>query len=140
MAGGEFCGNAARAFGMLMAQRLGHGGGQGAGAAAALPHQGAGGGDLDQRGHSAPGCVQENDAVGFQVCFLLNSNPLLGRGLCISAPLYGAYQRIAGPDCQRAECYIATIKRLAVNEKLDLDTAKVLIAEYKRTRGKKEEL
>ena len=36
--------------------------------------------------------------------------------------------------------YIATIKRLAVNEKLDLDTAKVLIAEYKRTCGKKEGL
>ena len=39
-----------------------------------------------------------------------------------------------------ADPYIATIKRLAVNEKLDLDTAKVLIAEYKRTHGKKEEL
>ena len=33
---------------------------------------------------------------------------------------------------------IATIKRLAMNEKLDLDTAKVLIAEYKKT--KREEL
>ena len=32
----------------------------------------------------------------------------------------------------------ATIKRLAMNEKLDLETAKVLIAEYKKT--KREEL
>lgn len=37
-----------------------------------------------------------------------------------------------------ADPYIATIKRLAVNEKLDLDTAKVLIAEYKKTRNKEE--
>ena len=37
-----------------------------------------------------------------------------------------------------ADPYIATIKRLAVNEKIDLDTAKVLIAEYKKTRNKEE--
>ncbi|MBN7773097.1 DUF2089 family protein [Clostridium aminobutyricum] len=30
------------------------------------------------------------------------------------------------------EPYIALIKRLAVNEKLDFDTAKVLISEYKK--------
>lgn len=33
------------------------------------------------------------------------------------------------------EPYIALIKRLAVNEKLDFDTAKILITEYKRIRG-----
>ena len=32
--------------------------------------------------------------------------------------------------------YIAMVKRLAVNEKIDLDTAKLLIAEYKKTRGR----
>ena len=37
-----------------------------------------------------------------------------------------------------ADPYIATIKRLAVNEKLDLDTAKLLIAEYKKTKNKEE--
>ena len=37
-----------------------------------------------------------------------------------------------------ADPYIATIKRLAMNEKLDLDTAKVLIAEYKKTKNKEE--
>ena len=32
------------------------------------------------------------------------------------------------------EPYVALIKRLAVNEKLDFDTAKILITEYKKTR------
>ena len=32
------------------------------------------------------------------------------------------------------EPYIALIKRLAVNEKVDFDTAKVLISEYKKTK------
>lgn len=32
------------------------------------------------------------------------------------------------------EPYIALIKRLAVNEKIDFDTAKILITEYKKTR------
>ena len=31
--------------------------------------------------------------------------------------------------------YIGLIKRLAVNEKLDFDTAKVLISAYKKTKG-----
>lgn len=31
------------------------------------------------------------------------------------------------------EPYIALIKRLAVNEKLDFDTAKILISEYKKS-------
>ena len=33
------------------------------------------------------------------------------------------------------EPYIALIKRLAVNEKIDFDTAKILISEYKKMRG-----
>lgn len=32
------------------------------------------------------------------------------------------------------EPYISLIKRLAVNEKIDFDTAKVLISEYKKTK------
>ena len=32
------------------------------------------------------------------------------------------------------EPYIALVKRLVVNDKIDFDTAKILIAEYKRTR------
>ena len=49
-------------------------------------------------------------------------------------------QKIKLTENTAADPYIATIKRLAVNEKLDLDTAKVLIAEYKKTRREKEEL
>lgn len=49
-------------------------------------------------------------------------------------------QKISMVEDTAADPYIATIKRLAMNEKLDLDTAKVLIAEYKKTRTKKEEL
>ena len=49
-------------------------------------------------------------------------------------------QKISMVEDTAADPYIATVKRLAMNEKLDLDTAKVLIAEYKKTRTKKEEL
>lgn len=45
-------------------------------------------------------------------------------------------QKIRLSENAAADPYIATIKRLAVNEKLDLDTAKLLIAEYKKTRNK----
>lgn len=47
-------------------------------------------------------------------------------------------QKIKLTEDVAADPYIATIKRLAVNEKLDLDTAKVLIAEYKKTKNKEE--
>ena len=49
-------------------------------------------------------------------------------------------QKIRLTEDTAADPYIATIKRLAMNEKLDLDTAKVLIAAYKKTRKEKEEL
>ena len=44
-------------------------------------------------------------------------------------------QKIRIGEDTAADPYIATIKRLVVNDKLDFDTAKLLIAEYKRTRG-----
>ena len=47
-------------------------------------------------------------------------------------------QKIRLTEDTAADPYIATIKRLAVNEKIDLDTAKVLIAEYKKTKNKEE--
>ena len=47
-------------------------------------------------------------------------------------------QKIKLTEDTAADPYIATIKRLAMNEKLDLDTAKVLIAEYKKIRHKEE--
>ena len=47
-------------------------------------------------------------------------------------------QKIKLTEDTAADPYIATVKRLAVNEKLDLDTAKLLIAEYKKTKNKEE--
>ena len=35
--------------------------------------------------------------------------------------------------------YVALIKRLAINEKIDFDTAKILIAEYRKQLKKEEE-
>ena len=47
-------------------------------------------------------------------------------------------QKIKLSEDTAADPYIATIKRLAMNERLDLDTAKVLITEYKKTKNKEE--
>ena len=44
-------------------------------------------------------------------------------------------QKIRIGEDTAADPSIATIKRLVVNDKLDFDTAKLLIAEYKRTKG-----
>ena len=45
-------------------------------------------------------------------------------------------QKIRIGEDVAADPYIATIKRLAVNERLDFDTAKLLIQEYKKTRSR----
>ena len=44
-------------------------------------------------------------------------------------------QKIKVSDDTESEPYIALIKRLAINEKLDFETAKVLISEYKKVKG-----
>lgn len=41
-------------------------------------------------------------------------------------------QKIQITEDNANEPYIALVKRLAVNEKVDFDTAKILIAEYKK--------
>lgn len=46
-------------------------------------------------------------------------------------------QKIRVSEDNAGEPYISLIKRLAVNEKIDFDTAKILISEYRKT--KKEE-
>ena len=68
----------------------------------------------------------EEEDVAFIKKFILASGSLI--------------QKIKLTEDTAADPYIAVIKRLAMNEKLDLDTAKVLIAEYKKTRNMKEEL
>lgn len=44
-------------------------------------------------------------------------------------------QKIRISEDTANEPYIALIKRLAVNEKIDFDTAKILISEYKKTKS-----
>ncbi len=44
-------------------------------------------------------------------------------------------QKIRLAEDVAADPYIAMVKRLAVNEKIDLDTAKLLISEYKKNRS-----
>lgn len=46
-------------------------------------------------------------------------------------------QKIQISESTEAEPYIALIKRLAINEKFDYDTAKILIGEYKKNIGGK---
>lgn len=43
-------------------------------------------------------------------------------------------QKIQIAEDTQNEPYISLIKRLAVSEKLDFDTAKILISEYKKTK------
>lgn len=45
-------------------------------------------------------------------------------------------QKIKVNDDTDSEPYIALIKRLAINEKIDFDMAKVLIGEYKKFKGR----
>lgn len=47
-------------------------------------------------------------------------------------------QKIQINEQDANEPYIALIKRLALNEKLDFDTAKILITEYKRIKREEE--
>lgn len=44
-------------------------------------------------------------------------------------------QKIQLSDSAANEPYISLIKRLALNDKLDFDTAKLLISEYKKVKG-----
>ncbi|MDO5725867.1 MAG: DUF2089 family protein [Tissierellia bacterium] len=44
-------------------------------------------------------------------------------------------QKIRISEDDANEPYISLIKRLAVNDKLDFDTAKILVSEYKKLKG-----
>ena len=43
-------------------------------------------------------------------------------------------QKIKISETAEADPYVSLVKRLAVDDKLDFDTAKILIAEYRRTK------
>ena len=47
-------------------------------------------------------------------------------------------QKIKLSETTEADPYVSLVKRLAVDDKLDFDTAKVLITEYRKTREETE--
>lgn len=85
----------------------------------------------------------DDEDVSFIKRFLLASGSLkeMARQYEVTYPtvrlrLDKLIQKIKISDDTESEPYIALIKRLAINDKLDFDTAKVLINEYKKIQGK----
>lgn len=85
----------------------------------------------------------EDEDVSFIKRFLLASGSLkeMARQYGVTYPtvrlrLDKLIQKIKISDDTESEPYIALIKRLAINDKLDFDTAKVLISEYKKIQEK----
>ena len=81
----------------------------------------------------------EEEDLTFIKRFLLASGSLkeVARAYGVTYPtvrlrLDRLIQKIRMGEEQGADPYVSLIKRLAVNDKLDLDTAKLLIHEYRR--------
>jgi hypothetical protein len=84
----------------------------------------------------------EDEDVTFIKKFLLASGSLkeMARQYSVTYPtvrlrLDKLIQKIQISEDTANEPYIGLVKRLAVNEKIDFDTAKILIAEYKKQMG-----
>lgn len=82
----------------------------------------------------------EDEDVAFIKKFLLASGSLkeMARQYGVTYPtvrlrLDKLIQKIQISEDGAHEPYVALIKRLAVSDKIDFDTAKLLIAEYKKT-------
>lgn len=85
----------------------------------------------------------DEEDVSFVKRFLLASGSLkeIARQYGVTYPtvrlrLDKLIQKIKISDDTESEPYIALIKRLAIHDRLDFDTAKVLISEYKKIKGK----
>lgn len=85
----------------------------------------------------------DDEDVSFIKRFLLASGSLkeMARQYEVTYPtvrlrLDRLIQKIKISDDTESEPYIALIKRMAINDKIDFDTAKVLISEYKKVKGK----
>lgn len=85
----------------------------------------------------------DDEDVAFIKRFLLASGSLkeIARQYGVTYPtvrlrLDKLIQKIKISEDSESEPYIALIKRLAINDKLDFNTAKVLINEYKKTKEK----
>lgn len=84
----------------------------------------------------------DDEDISFIKNFLLASGSLkeMARQYKVTYPtvrlrLDRLIQKIKINDNTESEPYIALIKRMAINEKIDFDTAKVLISEYKKMKG-----
>lgn len=84
----------------------------------------------------------EDEDVTFVKKFLLASGSLkeMARQYGVTYPtvrlrLDRLIQKIKLSEDTEKEPYIALIKQLAINDKLDFETAKLLIAEYKKAKG-----
>lgn len=84
----------------------------------------------------------DDEDVSFIKRFLLASGSLkeMARQYGVTYPtvrlrLDRLIQKIKISDETESEPYIALIKRMAINDKIDFDTAKVLISEYKKVKG-----
>ena len=84
----------------------------------------------------------EDEDVTFVKNFLLASGSLkeMARQYGVTYPtvrlrLDRLIQKIKLSEDTEKEPYIALIKQLALNDKLDFETAKLLIAEYKKAKG-----
>ncbi len=86
----------------------------------------------------------EDEDVAFIKRFLLASGSLkeVARQYEVSYPtvrlkLDRLIQKIQLSQSAEQDPYVATIKRLAINDKIDFDTAKILINEYRKHKGGK---
>lgn len=84
----------------------------------------------------------DEEDVSFIKRFLLASGSLkeMARQYGVTYPtvrlrLDRLIQKIKISEDTESEPYIALIKKLAVDDKLDFDTAKILIGEYKKVKG-----
>ncbi len=83
----------------------------------------------------------DDEDLSFIKRFLLASGSLkeMARQYSVTYPtvrlrLDRLIQKIRMADSAEADPYIALVKRMALNDRLDFDTAKVLISEYKKTK------
>ncbi len=83
----------------------------------------------------------EDEDLSFIKKFILSSGSLkeMAREYGVTYPtvrlrLDRLIQKIKIGESSESDPYISLVKRLAINDKLDFDTAKILISEYKKTR------
>ena len=86
----------------------------------------------------------EDEDVAFIKRFLLASGSLKegARQYEVTYPtvrlkLDRLIQKLQLSESSEQDPYVATIKRLAINDKIDFDTAKILINEYRKQKGGK---